>query len=692
MKNIFKLIIPILFIILVFSCKESIIEDFNAPVITEISPTEGYVNDFVTIKGSNFGPQADDNIVQFGENIAVILESSPTELKVVVPNGAGEVNVTVTTNQITSEGVIFKYLVPTLTLSSISPNIGIPGDEVILEGDNFNDNPHNNLVQFNEVVANVISASKTRLVVEVPEGSGEVNVTVSVGRNKSQSLSFTYTVENTRINAIVPESAFPGDEVKIRGAFKVPTSENIVTFGSQEATIVESSISELTVIVPQGSGTVDVKVTSADDESEPVQFTYATVQLTSISKESAQSLDTLLVVGKGFDPVTENNIIYFGSNLGEVIEATATELKAVVPEFLDDNADVLVNVKVNDGVSNSLDFHLLRYYTEVIAGNGEKGSSTSTVNAMEAAFTQPVNLALDAAGNLYIAEAGGATVRKLRTDGQLEFIAGKHEVTGSDDGTGVNATFRYPYDLVVDEDGNIYVADVTNKLIRKITPQGVVTTIAGSVNSTSARDGVGTEGTFRQPYSITIDNNGDLIVGDQYAIRKVSLTDYTVSTVAGDNLNAADASSVSSFNSPRGLAVGEDGTIFVSDALNNCIKKIRPDGTVVRLAGPSNRTQIGHRDGPGDQALFFNPQGLALAPDGNIFVSDGTQNQNYYLRKILPSGHVTTVMGTGGVTPFVSEGWGTVVPYKGWGVAIDDEGTIYLPDQQHLRIRKLYLK
>lgn len=692
MKNISRLIIPILLILFIVSCKESLIEDITAPVIAEISPIEGYVNDFVTIKGSNFAPRSEDNIVRFGENIAVVLEASSTELKVLVPNGSGESNVTVTTSQITSDGVLFKFLVPTLTLSSITPDKGVPGNEVILEGDNFNTNPHNNLVQFNQVVANVKSATKTKLVVEVPEGNGEVNVTVSVGRSKSQSLKFTYTVEKTKIDAIVPESAFPGDEVKIKGAFKTPMSENIVTFGSQVATIVDSSISELTVIVPPGSGTVDVKVASADDESDPIPFTYATVQLNSLSRTSAESLDTLLITGNGFDPVIENNSVYFGANTGEVIEATTTQIKVVVPEFMDDNADVLVNAKVNDGTSNSLDFHLLRYYTEVIAGNGIKGSSTSTVNAMEAAFTQPVNLTLDAAGNVYIAESGGGTVRKLRTDGQLEFIAGKYETPGSEDGTGANATFKYAYDLVVDKNGNIFVADVTNKLIRKITPEGVVTTIAGSVTSSSARDGVGKEATFRQPYSITMDNNGDLIVGDQFAIRKISLPDNTVTTVAGDDLNSANANSVSSFNSPRGLAVGKDGTIYVCDALNNCIKKIGTNGTVTRIAGPANRSLIGHRDGPGEQALFYNPQGLALAPDGNIFVSDGTNNLNYYLRKILPSGHVTTVMGIGGVNPFISEGWGNTVPYKGWGVAIDDKGNIYVPDWQHLRIRKLYLK
>ncbi|QRX62685.1 IPT/TIG domain-containing protein [Dysgonomonadaceae bacterium zrk40] len=690
-----KLLIPIfalLTILLMITCESPEPEMYGGAIITEISPSEGYVNDVITIKGENFALNAEDNIVRFGEHIALVQNSSTTELKVLVPNGTGTVNVTVTRDLITSEGVPFKFLIPTLTLSSITPDKGAVGDEIILTGDNFNENPFNNLVQFNDVVATVKSAEKNKLNVIVPEGKGSVNVTVAVGRNKTGALKFEYVVTKTTLTAIIPASAFPGDTVRLEGTFKSPTGENKVTFGNNEANIVSSSNEELKVIVPPGSGAANVTVTSYDDVSESVQFNYATVALHSLSKNDAEFYERITISGNGFDPEISNNKVFFGNNEGQVIDATQTSLTVSVPAFADENSDVMVTVKVGDGISNTLPFHLLRYYTEVIAGNGVLGSSLTPVNAMEAAFTQPVNLALDKNGNIYIAESGGGTVRKLTPDGKVIFLAGQYKIYGSNDGIGADATFKYPYDLVVGNDDNIYVADVTNKLIRKISPDGIVTTIAGNVTSTSAKDGVGTEGTFNQPYSITLDNDGNLIVGDRYAIRKITLPDHIVSTIAGDDLNAAIANSVSSFNSPRGLAVGPDGTIYVCDALNNCIKKINPDKTVVRIAGPADRTKIGHVDGPGDQALFFNPQGLSLAPDGNLFVSDGTNKQNYYLRKIHPDGYVSSVMGTGAITPFVEKGWGTEVPYRGWGVAIDSDGNIYIPDQEHLRIRKLYLK
>lgn len=691
-SRFFVILFIVASVLLNYSCDKIEPEDYKGPIITEIIPTEGYVNDVVTIIGKNFSPLNEGNIVRFGEHVAKVKKVSPNELEVLVPNGTGEVNVTVTKDLITSEGMLFKFLIPELTLTSISPDNGTAGDVVVLEGDNFNENPYNNLVQFNEVVATVTSAEKTRLTVLVPEGQGSVNVTVAVGRKKSGAVQFNYAVTKTTLNTIVPTSAFPGDTVKLKGAFKSPTNANIVTFGTAVASIYSSTAEELTVIVPLGSGTVDVVVTSSNDSSEPVQFSYASVELISLNKTKAEALDTLIITGNGFDLDIEKNTVFFGTNKGEVVDVTASSIKVVVPQFADNIPNVLVTVKVGDGVSNTIEFKLLRYYTEVVAGVGEKGTSLTPVDAMLAAFTQPVNLAFDKLGNLYIAESGGCTVRKLSTDGKVYFIAGKYETPGNANGTGADATFKYPYDLVIDNDGNIYVADVTNKLIRKITPAGVVSTVAGSVTSTTAINGVGTEATFVQPYSITMDNDGNLVVGDRYAVRKISIPGYEVTTIAGDDLNAADPNSVSSFNSPRGLAVAPDGTIYVSDGLNNCIKKINPDKTVERIAGPANRTQIGHVDGPGNQALFFNPQGLAIAPDGNIFVSDGTNNQNYYLRKIRPNGYVTTVMGAGAVTPYVAEGWGNEVPFKGWGVAIDSKGNIFLPDWQHLRIRKLYLK
>lgn len=668
--------------------------DANAPAIHSMSPEQAYTNDIVILIGNNFSDVNENNIVRFGEHVAKVRSSSKEKLEVVVPQGSGEVAVTVTVNELRSESILFQFLVPELNLLAITPDSGLAGDIITLTGDNFNENPFNNLVQFDDVVAEVAEASKTELKVIVPEGKNIANVTVSVGRKKTGSKQFTYSVANTTVSALVPSTGFAGDEIVIEGTFKIPFELNEVTFGSVVAEVLESSTYSLKVKVPVGTADVPVVVTyNGQEESVPRTFSYAGIKIDKIEPKNAQARDVVTISGNGFNPSATNNTVLFGQNSGEVLEATSSQLKVRVPSFQDDNADVFVTVNVSGTLSNSLDFHLLRYYMETIAGSGVKGSSTSPVDAMSADMNQPVNLTFDKTGTLYIAESGGATVRKLTTNRKIEFIAGKHNTTGSADGNGDAATFKYPYDVAVDNSGNIYVADVTNQLIRKITPGGNVTTIAGQVGSTTAKDGKGANGTFTQPYGLTFDNQGNLLVADKFAIRRITLSDNTVSTVSGVNLNAAVPGALDSFNGASDLVVDKDDNIYVADRLNNCIKKITSTGVVSILAGPTDRSQIGNVDGPGPDARFFNPSGIAIAPNGDLFVSDGTSNKNYYIRRITADGYTTTVGGTGDpTTGYVEKGLASTVPFKGWGLTIDTEGVIYVPDQQYLRIRKVYLK
>ena len=393
-KRILKFL-SILSVLMLFSCKDDQTEVTGGVAVTTVSPAEGYTNDLVTVTGLNFDPVAENNIVRFGEHVAAVKSATPTELQVLAPNGSGEVNVTVTTDQGTSAGKLFKFLVPEIIMTSITPNKGIAGDIVTINGKNFNENVYNNLVQFNDVVAEVKSATTTQLEVIVPEGRSTVNVTVAIGRNKTAALPFVYTVNKTTIVNITPASAFAGDEVTISGTFKSPTDENVVLFGSEKAQITASSDSELSVIVPSGNGIVDVVVSSADDSSDPWKFQYATVRLTELSPTQAEACDTLTITGNGFDPTVSNNKVYFGQNVGEVVMATMNQLRVVVPQFSDDNADVSVSAVVNGGTSNVLPFHLLQYYTEIVSGCGVKGSSTETVDAAQAqTFTLRSRVAL----------------------------------------------------------------------------------------------------------------------------------------------------------------------------------------------------------------------------------------------------------------------------------------------------------
>ncbi len=206
--------------------------------------------------------------------------------------------------------------------------------------------------------------------------------------------------------------------------------------------------------------------------------------------------------------------------------------------------------------------------------------------------------------------------------------------SGSADGLGTNASFNQPYGVAVDSSGNIYVADVNNNEIRKITPGGVVTTFAGSTTSGHS-DGLSNIASFYYPYGVAVDSSGNIYVADtgNNEIRKITpggvVTTLAGSTIAG---HADGLSNAASFNFPTGVAVDSSGNIYVADGGNNEVRKITSGGIVTTLAGS---TIAGHADGLSNAASFQNPRNVAVDLPGNVYVAD--QN-NHEIRKITSGG------------------------------------------------------
>lgn len=257
------------------------------------------------------------------------------------------------------------------------------------------------------------------------------------------------------------------------------------------------------------------------------------------------------------------------------------------------------------------------------AGTGSAGHANGTGTA--ASFAAPTGVAVDQNGNVYVADSGNNEIRKITPTGVVTTLAGS-TTAGSADGTGSSASFNGPFALAVDSLGNVFVADTVNNEIREITPSGVVTTLAGSTTAGSA-NGSSTSASFYLPHGIAVDSAGNLYVADtgNNEIRKISSSDV-VSTLAGSGAqgHADGTGSAASFDNPFGVTVDAEGNLYVADTFNNEIRKVTAAAVVTTLAGS---TTAGHADGTGSAASFTNPTAVAIEPSGKVFVADFNNNE-----------------------------------------------------------------
>lgn len=245
---------------------------------------------------------------------------------------------------------------------------------------------------------------------------------------------------------------------------------------------------------------------------------------------------------------------------------------------------------------------------------------TQSGPATNAAVSEPTGVAVDAARNVYIAERGGNRISEITTRGILNVVAGTG-LAGSADGPATAASFNSPSGLALDKDGNIYVADTANHLVRKITPQGAVTTLAGSGTPGSA-NGLGKAASFNRPTGVAVDASGNVYVADEgnHQIREIS-PQGAVTTLAGTGVKGWDdgPATLATFSRPFGVAVDFYGNVFVADTGNNVIREITPEGVVSTLAGTGVK---GSSNGKGREAGFKYPQGIAVDPNGNLYIAD----------------------------------------------------------------------
>jgi sugar lactone lactonase YvrE len=355
--------------------------------------------------------------------------------------------------------------------------------------------------------------------------------------------------------------------------------------------------------------------------------------------------------------------------------------------------DNLNNLIVADSAN-----HLIRKITPAgvvttIAGlAGVAGSDDGTGSA--AKFHNPVGIAIDSAGNIFVADSYNHTIRKIdATTLEVTTFAGTAGAYGSANGIGLTARFNNPFGIAIDSSDNLFVTDQSNYTIRKIRPDRFVSTFAGSTGVVGLTDGTGSSARFGSLFGIAIDNSDNLYVGDNgsYTIRKVTslgvVTTFAGTTgISGSADGTGTAASFSFYQ--YGLTVDSSGNILVTDYVNHTIRKITQAGVVTTIAGTAGVD--GSDDGTGSAARFFYPQGIAIDSSDNLFVVD---TNNYIIRKITPAGVVTTFAGTLGTQGIVDDTGLAAAFYQPQDLTVDQDGNIFVTDfnndDQYPYIRKI---
>lgn len=259
----------------------------------------------------------------------------------------------------------------------------------------------------------------------------------------------------------------------------------------------------------------------------------------------------------------------------------------------------------------------------------------------QARFFAPAGITSDTAGNLYVADSGNHSIRKL-AGGQVTTLAGAPGTRTVIDGTGAAAGFNSPQGITVDAQGNVFVADTYRHVIRKITPQGVTTTFAGANNQFGDVDATGGAARLAYPNDLVADAAGNLYVTDRnnYSIRKITPAGV-VTTLAGGGRGTSDGTgTAATFDEPAGIAIDSAGNLYVGDT--GLIRKVTPAGVVTTLAG-GGPDQLGLTDGQGAAARFERYlNSLGVDADGNVYAAD---HDNGVVRKITPGGKVSTLVG-----------------------------------------------
>jgi len=328
-----------------------------------------------------------------------------------------------------------------------------------------------------------------------------------------------------------------------------------------------------------------------------------------------------------------------------------------------------------------------------VAGNGTAGFYGDGAKAPTAALDHPNAVALDNAGNLYIADAGNFRIRKVTPAGIITTIAGNGSAAVSGDGGPASAAgIGYPEGIAVGPDGKIYIADDRNNNIRMINTDGIITTIAGNGNGGYDADDVpATAAALGYPFAVAADGGGNVYIAEpgSQRVRRIG-PDGIIRAFAGGSVQGWDGdggpATAAMLNQPCGVALDAAGNVYIAERQNVRIRKVNTSGIISTIAGNGSYGYGTSGDnGPASAAQLYSPQSIAVDASGNIYFVDFQT-----VRKISAVGSIYTIAGTG-QGGYSGDGGYAVYATLGnpSGIAVDNNGVLYIADMSNNRVRKV---
>lgn len=420
---------------------------------------------------------------------------------------------------------------------------------------------------------------------------------------------------NPAITGIVPATAYANDVVTLKGKrFSKTAEENIIKFAGVNATVLTASDTLLTVRVPEDGGTGIITITMNNKTVKGPVFSYLQRD---DNEEPEDEYDYVTSVYSGATGTS-------GTALGTLTQARYNNPEGI--EF-DQHGDLIIADRSNQ--------RILRIHNEtvsLVAGMGTYGFIDGPVAT--ARFYNPYKLAVDKNNNLiYVGDLTGNRIRKIDLNTQQVNIVAGHATTATTgtgsagdqgflDGQSTASRFNNPIDLVVDEDGYVYIVDNNNHAIRKMSPDGYVTTLAGD-GTAGYSDGYWPNVKFNKPSGICIDNEGFLLVADRFnnRIRKIDRKTGKTTTIAGTGTagRTDGPSLMATFNGPFGINVDKNNNIYVADLGSHSIRMIKSNKQVVTIGGKGS---TGNTLGGIGVSAFNNPTDMDIDNNGNIYITD----------------------------------------------------------------------